>query len=116
MRSPAAALSIGAIGAYQRWISPRKGFCCAHRACTGGLSCSAFAKFALLRRGFIKALPEIKERLRQCSEYATDPFKGKISEDDPGPLHACTGTDSKTSAGCAEGAACAACISFDLFS
>jgi putative component of membrane protein insertase Oxa1/YidC/SpoIIIJ protein YidD len=98
---------VGAIGVYQRFVSPHKGFCCAHRACTGGLSCSAYAKLALLHRGFFAALPGIKERLRQCSEYATDPFKGKISEDDPGPL---TRKDMKA---CVDGMTCGGCLALD---
>jgi putative component of membrane protein insertase Oxa1/YidC/SpoIIIJ protein YidD len=76
-----------AIGAYQRFLSPYKGFCCAHHACTGGMTCSNYGLFALREYGFFAALPRIRERLIQCSEYATDPRRGKINEDDPGPLH-----------------------------
>jgi putative component of membrane protein insertase Oxa1/YidC/SpoIIIJ protein YidD len=99
--------AVGAIGVYQRYVSPHKGFCCAHRACTGGLSCSAYAKFALLELGFLRALPRIRQRLFDCSEYATDPFKGKINEDDPGPLN------SKECGHCADGVACVGCAFLD---
>ena len=112
MSSPASALAIWAIGVYQRFVSPRKGFRCAHHACTGGMTCSKYGLHALREHGFLRALPRIRERLVQCSEYATDPFEGKISEDDPGPLRACT--DDKGIGGC-EGAACAGCVSFDVF-
>ena len=86
MSSPAAQLAIGSIGAYQRFLSPHKGFCCAHHACTGGMTCSNYALHAIRELGLFGALPRIRERLVQCSEYATDPRKGKISEEDPGPL------------------------------
>ena len=86
--TPSAAVAGGswAIGLYQRFVSPYKGFRCAHHACTGGMTCSNYGLYALKEYGFRGALPRIRERLIQCSEYATDPRKGKISEDDPGPL------------------------------
>ena len=37
------ALALVAIGAYQRYVSPYKGFCCAYRAHTSRASCSALA-------------------------------------------------------------------------
>jgi putative component of membrane protein insertase Oxa1/YidC/SpoIIIJ protein YidD len=107
VRSPATLCAVGAIGAYQRYISPHKGFRCAHRACTGGPSCSAYAKHALLELGFLNALPRIRQQLVQCSEYATDPRKGKINEDDPGPL------TSKECNGAFDGLACVGCAIFD---
>jgi putative component of membrane protein insertase Oxa1/YidC/SpoIIIJ protein YidD len=112
MHSPATLGGVWAIDTYQRWISPYKGFHCAHHARTGGLTCSGFAKAAIREHGLFAALPRIRDRLIQCSEYATDPMKGKISEDDPGPLRGCSDSD----AGCIEAAACAGCASFDLFS
>lgn len=114
MSSPVSALAIDAIGAYQRFISPYKGFRCAHSLRTGGMTCSHYGLHALREFGFLRALSRIRERLVQCSEYATDPLEGKISEDDPGPLRGCT--DSGAASGCIEGAACAGCASFNFFS
>jgi putative component of membrane protein insertase Oxa1/YidC/SpoIIIJ protein YidD len=86
VRSLAVSGGVLAISAYQRFVSPFKGFRCAHHACTGGMTCSNYGLYALREYGLLAALPRIRERLVQCSEYATDPRKGKISEDDPGPL------------------------------
>jgi len=41
----------GAIVAYQRYVSPYKGFRCAYRAHTGGWSCSEYARRLILRCG-----------------------------------------------------------------
>ena len=41
----------GAIIAYQRYVSPYKGFRCAYRARTGGWSCSEYARRLILRCG-----------------------------------------------------------------
>lgn len=52
-----------AIDGYQRYISPYKGFCCAHRVLTGEDSCSEFAKQAILARGFFGSIKAIWRRL-----------------------------------------------------
>jgi putative component of membrane protein insertase Oxa1/YidC/SpoIIIJ protein YidD len=44
-------LAIAAIAFYQSWISPIKGFRCAHRAHRGGLSCSEFGKQIIRSHG-----------------------------------------------------------------
>ena len=109
-------MALGGIAAYQRFVSPYKGFRCAHHACTGGMTCSNYGRFALREYGLFSALPRIRERFIQCSEYASDPMKGKISADDPGPLScygdpgAANGTGLVTH-GILEAGACA-CISF----
>ncbi len=63
-------LALLLIRAYQRWISPHKGFACAHRVHRGGASCSS-AGFRLIRRhGLRQGLPLLRERLRRCGEIA----------------------------------------------
>lgn len=54
------------ITAYQRYLSPRKGFCCAHRVLHQQHSCSEFTKSAIMRRGFLPALPLIRRRFADC--------------------------------------------------
>ena len=62
-----ASVAVEAIGAYQRYVSPHKGYQCAHRIGRAGLSCSEFAKVAILAQGGVwKALPRIKLRLMEC--------------------------------------------------
>ena len=59
--------AVAAIGAYQRYISPHKGFCCAHRACTGHASCSQFARRAIERCGLLAGLRLLRRRLQACA-------------------------------------------------
>jgi len=59
-----------AIDGYQRYISPRKGFCCAHRIATGGPSCSDFIKRLIAEQGFFASLGQIRQRFRECKAAA----------------------------------------------
>lgn len=63
-------LALAALATYQRHLSPRKGYCCAHRVVHGGLSCSAFARQAITRDGLWPALAAIHNRLRACRAAA----------------------------------------------
>jgi len=63
-------LALAALGVYQRHLSPRKGYCCAHRALHGGLSCSTFAYQTIARDGLWLALTTIRNRLRACRAAA----------------------------------------------
>lgn len=56
----------GAIGGYQRWISPYKGFHCAHWTLHGGESCSAFGKRIVLERGLPGFFRGMQERFADC--------------------------------------------------
>lgn len=58
--------ALGLIFVYQRWISPRKGFRCAHSVLHGGPGCSGFAKEAIRDVGFWKAVRVIRQRFRDC--------------------------------------------------
>lgn len=59
-----------AIGGYQRWLSPRKGWGCAYRLAHGGPGCSGFAKEAIAEAGLIGAWPAIRHRFRDCHAAA----------------------------------------------
>ena len=66
-------LAAAAITAYQRHLSPRKGFCCAWRHRTGGLSCSEYARRMALRRGLPAlwtAMPRQFSRCRMAHQAA----------------------------------------------
>lgn len=56
----------GAIGAYQRHISPRKGFCCAYRAHTGRVSCSEFGRRVILKLGLVAFFRLMPRQLARC--------------------------------------------------
>lgn len=58
--------SSSAITFYQTWISPHKGFVCAHRVLHRGESCSQYAKRTILEAGLWQAIPLIQERFEDC--------------------------------------------------
>ena len=59
-----------AIALYQRHISPRKGYRCAHARLHGGAGCSGFAREAIAIYGLRAALPQIKTRFARCKGAA----------------------------------------------
>lgn len=70
MTSPAAALVDRAIGAYQRRLSPRKGWACAHRVAHGGGSCSAAVRTSVRRRGMTRSVAPTVLRFVACYQAA----------------------------------------------
>jgi putative component of membrane protein insertase Oxa1/YidC/SpoIIIJ protein YidD len=78
--SAASAAAIHGIGFYQRFISPYKGFRCAHHARLGGMSCSSYGKAALREFGLFEGLSKLRARLTACAEAAqpieADPDEG----------------------------------------
>jgi uncharacterized protein len=60
-------LALRAIHAYQRYVSPHKGFCCAYRSITGRLSCSNFSARAIEKTGIIAGICLTFRRMRRCS-------------------------------------------------
>jgi putative component of membrane protein insertase Oxa1/YidC/SpoIIIJ protein YidD len=62
----------GLITVYQKYLSPLKGFSCAHRVLHRGESCSQYVKRTILERGLSDALPQTRQRFRDCrSAYLT---------------------------------------------
>lgn len=55
-----------AIAGYQKHLSPRKGFSCAHRLLHGGESCSQYTKRAILEQGLLVSIPAIQQRFQAC--------------------------------------------------
>jgi len=60
----------GAIGGYQRWISPHKGFHCAHWTLHGGESCSAFGKRLVIEQGIRGFFRGMRRRFDDCQRAA----------------------------------------------
>jgi putative component of membrane protein insertase Oxa1/YidC/SpoIIIJ protein YidD len=60
-------IALLAIKAYQRYISPRKGFCCAYRAHTGYSSCSTLGYRAIRRYGVLPGIAVLQQRFQRCS-------------------------------------------------
>ncbi|MBD1901345.1 membrane protein insertion efficiency factor YidD [Trichocoleus sp. DQ-A3] len=59
-------IAIASIGGYQRHISPRKGFSCAHRLLYKGESCSQYAKRMIAQQGLVAAIATVRQRFRAC--------------------------------------------------
>ncbi|MDP2829197.1 MAG: membrane protein insertion efficiency factor YidD [Sulfuricellaceae bacterium] len=59
-------LALAAILAYQRHISPHKGFCCAYRQHTGRASCSSLGYRAIRRHGLLGGFALLHKRTGLC--------------------------------------------------
>jgi uncharacterized protein len=55
---------------YQQYLSPYKGFRCAHRALHGRTSCSEFARRAVVRYGPARMVELLERRLSRCASAA----------------------------------------------
>lgn len=62
---------ISAIALYQKYLSPYKGFSCAHRVLCSGVSCSSFAKAALANNALPLAIRLIRARFAECAQVAS---------------------------------------------
>jgi putative component of membrane protein insertase Oxa1/YidC/SpoIIIJ protein YidD len=69
------------IGIYPRYLSPRKGFSCAHNHLHGRGSCSAFGKRVVVKYGVLRFSQLLFLRFAECREAsvisATEPSKNK---------------------------------------
>ena len=76
------------ITAYQRYLSPLKGYSCAHRVLHHGESCSQYVKRTILERGLSDAWPQTQQRFRDCrSAYLVlmaQTSNHEDGQDDPG--------------------------------
>ena len=74
---------------YQRWLSPLKGFTCAHRAFHGGDSCSEWGRKTVLEVGVLSFLALMYERLKDCeaayAAMAQDNDDGEKNGGENGP-------------------------------
>ncbi|GGI68443.1 membrane protein insertion efficiency factor YidD [Deinococcus wulumuqiensis] len=59
-------LALQGIRFYQRWLSPRKGFRCAHAALHGGESCSAAIARIIREDGLRAGQPHVAARFAAC--------------------------------------------------
>jgi putative component of membrane protein insertase Oxa1/YidC/SpoIIIJ protein YidD len=61
-------LALGSIDLYQRWLSPLKGFRCAHAALFGGESCSAAVRRLVSEQGLLGGRGDIAARFQTCRQ------------------------------------------------
>ncbi|MDC8759090.1 membrane protein insertion efficiency factor YidD [Janthinobacterium fluminis] len=60
--------ALAAISAYQRHLSPLKGYACAFRVHEGGASCSAYGRRVIARYGVARGMALLRRRLHACAE------------------------------------------------
>lgn len=58
------------IRTYQRHLSPHKGFACAHRVASGGLSCSEAVRTIVADRGVVRGTWPTLARFYACYQAA----------------------------------------------
>ena len=58
--------ALGGIWIYQNYISPHKGFRCAHSVLHNGTGCSGYAKQLIRKQGLFRAIPLIRLRFKEC--------------------------------------------------
>ncbi|MFL6656726.1 MAG: membrane protein insertion efficiency factor YidD [Massilia sp.] len=108
-------LALGAIRFYQRYLSPRKGYCCAYAAVSGRGSCSALGYRAIRRYGVWHGLAVLDGRLEKCGiAYRRHrPLKRGALARQAGvldcPCHVPVGCDVPNVSGCGEAAMCSSC-------
>jgi putative component of membrane protein insertase Oxa1/YidC/SpoIIIJ protein YidD len=61
-------MAINSITAYQKYISPRKGFSCSHRRLHGGESCSNYIKRILIEQNLAEVLKLSLQRFKDCTQ------------------------------------------------
>lgn len=69
--TPAALVVDRLVVAYQRRLSPHKGFTCAHLVAHGGVSCSAAVRRLLAQRGAVRAVVPTVARFVACAQAAS---------------------------------------------
>jgi putative component of membrane protein insertase Oxa1/YidC/SpoIIIJ protein YidD len=67
-RSIADRIVLKGVRAYQQYLSPHKGFCCAYRKLHETESCSEFFRLTVQKEGLIAAIPQFQERLTDCKQ------------------------------------------------
>lgn len=61
----------GSITAYQKWLSPRKGFCCAYGRATGLWTCSSYAKHIVKEHGTVALARAMPRQFARCRAAQT---------------------------------------------
>jgi putative component of membrane protein insertase Oxa1/YidC/SpoIIIJ protein YidD len=64
---------------YQRYISPYKGFSCAHRKLHEGSSCSGYFRESLATKGLSSTLNNFPDRLRACQDAHRTLTAGRLA-------------------------------------
>ncbi|BAY07054.1 membrane protein insertion efficiency factor YidD [Calothrix sp. NIES-2098] len=84
-------VGVVAVTGYQKYISPHKGFVCAHRVLYGGESCSQHIKRLIAEDGFQGLLATSRKRFQACKQanriLRSQLENSEPSEDEEANLH-----------------------------
>ncbi len=69
-----------AIQLYQKFLSPHKGFRCAHRKLYGEASCSEYFRQAIATEGLATAIPLFQQRLWDCKQARQELLYRSLSQ------------------------------------
>jgi putative component of membrane protein insertase Oxa1/YidC/SpoIIIJ protein YidD len=61
-------ICVACISGYQKYLSPHKGFACAHRLLYGEESCSQYIKKVVAREGIRVAIEKSRVRFQECKQ------------------------------------------------
>jgi putative component of membrane protein insertase Oxa1/YidC/SpoIIIJ protein YidD len=91
-------IAIKAIRLYQQYLSPRKGYCCAHNVLHQNGSCSSWAIEVIETKGALAMVSQFGSRMAECNEASKVlSAKKKENEEEVQPCDkSCTAAD----AGC----------------
>ena len=70
-------LMVALIRGYQRFLSPYKGYACAHRVKFGGASCSEYGRQVFAAEGWQAGLAKLRARFRACHAASRSFGKGR---------------------------------------
>ena len=87
-------LAIATISAYQKYLSPRKGYRCAHRALYDGDPCSEYVKKAIASQSLAEAIQSSRRRFHACGEANRILKSEGMRPRNPLAPSACLGSDS----------------------
>jgi putative component of membrane protein insertase Oxa1/YidC/SpoIIIJ protein YidD len=73
-------IAVLSIQFYQKFISPYKGFSCAHRVATKEISCSGYGKKVINRFGIIKGYLLLNRRFYDCKWHSIRLNKQKMED------------------------------------
>ncbi|RQH36667.1 membrane protein insertion efficiency factor YidD [Okeania hirsuta] len=68
-------IAVALIDGYQQYISPRKGFSCAHRILYNDESCSHYIKRMFIEQDFSGAIQAARQRFKTCCKEANQILK-----------------------------------------
>lgn len=64
--------AVFSINAYQKYLSPKKGFQCSHRLLYGGRSCSDYVKELFLEQDLSKIVGMTRQRFTECAKASQE--------------------------------------------